>query len=93
MGYTLIRTAPSDEQGMPSEPGAINGGMFSRQPDIASPVVTVEVADMDAALAEVQELGGTVVRGKEAVGDMASPAYFTDSKGNPLGLWQLASSS
>ncbi len=90
MGYTLIKTAVTDERGMPSEPGAINGGMFARQPDITGPVVTVDVDDLDAALVKVAELGGAVVRGKEAVGDMGFAAYFTDSEGNLLGLWQTA---
>lgn len=92
MGYTILGTAPTDEQGRPSEPGAINGGMFARQPDLATPVVTIEVADLDAALAKVEELGGTVVRPKTAVGDMGFAGYFSDTEGNVLGLWQVASS-
>ena len=91
MGYTIITTTPTDDQGMPSEPGAINGGMFSRVADIATPVITVDVADMDAALARVEALGGQVVRGKEPVGDMGFAAYFTDTEGNLMGLWQTAS--
>jgi predicted enzyme related to lactoylglutathione lyase len=91
MGYTIIMTTPTDDQGMPSEPGAINGGMFTRVADIATPVITVDVADMDAALARVEALGGQVVRGKEPVGDMGFAAYFTDTEGNLMGLWQTAS--
>lgn len=91
MSYTLVRTAPSDEQGMPSEPGAINGGMFRRQDALTTPVITIDVADLNAALAKVEEMGGTVVRGKEAVGDMGFAGYFTDTEGNLLGLWQSAS--
>ncbi len=90
MGYTILATTPTDERGMPAEPGAINGGMFAREPDISTPIVTIDVDDMDAALAKVQELGGAVVRGREAVGDMGFAAYFTDSEGNLMGLWQLA---
>ena len=90
MGYTIITTTPTDDQGMPSEPGAINGGMFTREADIATPVITVDVADMDAALARVEALGGQVVRGKEPVGDMGFAAYFTDTEGNLMGLWQTA---
>ena len=92
MGYTLVTTTATDDQGMPAEPGAINGGMFTRQADIATPVITVDVADMDAALAKVEELGGQVVRGKEPVGEMGFAAYFTDTEGNLMGLWQTASS-
>ena len=29
MGYTMVGTTPTGENGMPSEPGSINGGMFA----------------------------------------------------------------
>ncbi|CAN5821591.1 VOC family protein [soil metagenome] len=90
MGYTLMNTTPADDQGIPSELGAINGGMFVREPDLVSPVITIEVADLDAALARVQELGGSVVRGKAAVGEMGFAGYFKDPEGNVLGLWENA---
>jgi predicted enzyme related to lactoylglutathione lyase len=56
-------------------------------------VVTIDVDDIDAALTKVGELGGKVVRAKMSVGDMGFAAYFTDSEGNLLGLWQTAPSA
>ena len=91
MGYTMVGTTPTDEQGMPSEPGAINGGMFARVEDVATPVITIDVDDIDAALAKVESLGGATVRASEPVGDMGFSAYFRDSEGNLMGLWQTAS--
>lgn len=88
MEYTIVRTAPTNEQGIPSEPGAINGGMLRRQGDITSPVVTIDVDDMDTALETVQSRGGSVVIGKQPVEDMGFAAYFTDTEGNLMGLWQ-----
>jgi len=32
MGYTIVCTTPTDDQGMPTEPGSINGGMLARGP-------------------------------------------------------------
>ncbi len=90
MGYTMISTTPTDEQGRPAEPGAINGGMFVREADLTTPMITIDVADLDAALAKVEELGGSVVRPKFPVGDMGFAGYFRDSEGNLLGLWQSA---
>lgn len=90
MGYTTITTTPTDEQGRPAEPGAINGGMFVREADLTTPMITIDVADLDAALAKVEELGGSVVRPKFPVGDMGFAGYFRDSEGNLLGLWQSA---
>lgn len=87
MGYTLVSTTPSTESG-PSEPGAINGGMLARQAPITAPVVTIEVEDIDQALARIEGLGGRTVRGRMPIGDMGFAAYFADTEGNVVGLWQ-----
>jgi len=34
--------------------------------------------------------GGKVIRPKMAVGDMGFAAYFKDSEGNVIGLWENA---
>ena len=89
-GYTLVMTGPSGEQG-PTEPGFINGGMLSR--DMAAtrhPVVVVDVPSIDETLQRVPELGGSVVAGKTAVGEMGFAAYVTDPEGNVVGLWETA---
>ncbi len=90
MGYTLVTTGPSSQETGPSEPGFINGGMLQRQTPITSPVLVIDVPDIDATLSTIGELGGSTVRGKEPVGDMGFAAYFTDSEGNLVGLWQSA---
>lgn len=90
MGYTMVSTVPTDDQGRPTEPGGINGGMMKRESPVSAPVITVDVDDMDAALAKVESLGGTTVIGKQAVADMGFSAYFKDSEGNLMGLWQTA---
>jgi predicted enzyme related to lactoylglutathione lyase len=90
MGYTLLGTTPADEHGRPRNPGAINGGMLQRQEPITAPVITVHVADIEAALRAVASLGGAVVRGAQAVGTMGTAAYVRDTEGNVIGLWQPA---
>ena len=89
MKYVLATTGPSD-QGPPSEPGFINGGLLERSEAIAAPVLTVEVDDIEATLAQVEERGGATVSTKQAVGEMGFAAYFTDPEGNLMGLWQNA---
>lgn len=92
MGYTLAMSGPVTDQGMPSEPGFINGGMFDRSAGpFSGPVLIVDVASVDDALATVEKLGGSTVRPKHAVGDMGFAAYFHDPEGNLLGLWETAS--
>jgi predicted enzyme related to lactoylglutathione lyase len=87
MRYVLTTTGPS-EQGPPSEPGFINGGLLERGLPVAGPVVVMEVADIDASLEEIERLGGATVSGKQPVGEMGFSAYFRDTEGNLMGLWQ-----
>jgi uncharacterized protein len=90
MSYTMVSTGPSGDQG-PTEPGFINGGMFDRS-DNGAPgaVVVIDVDDIDAALATVTELGGESLVGRTPVGEMGWSAYFKDTEGNLVGLWQTA---
>ena len=90
MGYTMVSTTATDEQGAPSEPGAINGGMMQRQEALSTPVITVDVDDIDKALEMIGTLGGSTVQPKTSVMDMGFSAYFRDSEGNLMGLWQSA---
>ncbi len=88
--YNSVSTGPITEEGMPSEPGFIGGGMLRRQDPVRSPVITLDVGDIETTLADVEKNGGSTVQGKEAVGDMGFSAYFTDSEGNVMGLWETA---
>lgn len=90
MDYTMVITSPTDERGMPSQPGSINGGMFQRNPQLGTPVITIDVEDIDATLRKVEELGGSTVMAKQPVGEMGFIGYFRDSEGNVMGLWQNA---
>lgn len=91
MSYTIVTTGPVTEQGASSEPGFINGGMLDRSQSLSGgTVVVVDVEDIDAALAKVESLGGSTVQAKMPVGDMGFAAYFKDSEGNVVGLWQTA---
>jgi predicted enzyme related to lactoylglutathione lyase len=91
MGYTLVTTGPSSQETGPTEPGYINGGMLQRESPITSPVLVIDVDDIEATLTTIGELGGSTVRGKEPVGEMGFAAYFIDSEGNLAGLWETAS--
>jgi predicted enzyme related to lactoylglutathione lyase len=91
MPYTLVRTVPVDERQMPTEPGAINGGMMQRSSDVSSPVLTIEVDSVGDALKRVEDAGGGVVQSRQEIPGMGAFAYFKDSEGNTLGLWESAS--
>ena len=42
---------------------------------------------------KIQSLGGVPVGEKTAVGEMGFAAYFKDTEGNVMGLWETASPS
>jgi len=87
--YWSIGTTPSDKNGRPTSPGAVNGGMGKKGQMAPNQVtVTISVADIDAALANVKKLGGKVTGKKMPVGDMGFSAYFEDTEGNVIGLFQ-----
>ena len=88
MPYVLANTVDVDESMTPVTPGAINGGMAQRGGPITAPVLTIEVDDIDDALANVTKHGGSVVQEREAVGTMGFTGYFADPEGNVVGLWQ-----
>ena len=54
MGYTMVSTTPTDDQGAPTDPGAINGGMFKREGPLSTPVITIDVDDIDKALETIE---------------------------------------
>ena len=87
--YTMVTTGPTGEQG-PSEPGFINGGMGPRSGPEDHPRVVVDVDSIEQTLEAVQAHGGDVALGRQPVGDMGFTAYFTDTEGNLVGLWENA---
>ena len=93
MAYTMATSGPTTDQGMPSEPGFINGGLFPREEGpLRGPVVVVDVASIDTTLKRIEELGGSTVVARQPVGEMGFVAYFGDPEGNVVGLWENAAS-
>jgi uncharacterized protein len=93
MDYTMVMTGPMSEDGSPTEPGYINGGMLDRKDAAApAPVVVLGVDDIDKTLAQVESAGGSTVTPRSPVGDMGFAAYVRDPEGNVVGLWENAAS-
>jgi uncharacterized protein len=89
--YTIAMTTPIDSQTQrPTEPGAINGGMMERSSDTPSPVITIEVEGIDDSLKKIEAGGGSTVTPRTEIPGMGAFAYFTDSEGNVMGLWETA---
>lgn len=90
MDYTMVSTGPVDEKGMPKAPGFIGGGIVPRAGTLEHPVVTITVDEIEDAIRRIEENGGKILQGKKPVGDgsMGWMAYFKDSEGNTVGLYQ-----
>lgn len=88
IGYIGAMTTPAGEDGMPKDPGAINGGIFERTKDQPNPVITIDVESIDDFLKKIEAAGGHVVSPKGEVPGMGFYAYFIDSEGNVMGLWE-----
>ena len=87
--YTIAMTTPIDEQSqMPTEPGAINGGLMQRADHTPSPVITIGVEAIDDALGQIEGRGGSVVTPRTPIPGMGAFAYFKDPEGNVMGLWE-----
>ena len=91
MNYTIAMTGPSGDQG-PSEAGFINGGLMQRQDDYKAPNIVIDVDNIEDALKAVDDAGGTAVQERMPVGDMGFAAYFRDTEGNVIGLWETKTS-
>ena len=67
---------------MPTDPGAINGGMTKRDNKVKSTVITVDVADIESSLMSIEKIGGKIVRNKQPVADIGFTAYYKDTEGH-----------
>ena len=89
LDYTIAMTTPIDQQTqIPLEPGAINGGLMKRSAETPAPVVTVDVESIDISLKEIEAAGGSTVRERTEIPGMGAFAYFKDTEGNVVGLWE-----
>ena len=87
--YTSLVTTPTDENTqLPTEPGAINGGMMQRDETTPAPVLTIDVDAIDDTLKEIEASGGVTVAPRTAIPGMGAFAYFKDPEGNVVGLWE-----
>ena len=86
MEYWMVLTGPD------SSPG-INGGLLRRQGEIDGQAViayvcTIDVADIDAAIAAAEANGGTLALAKMEIPGVGWLAYYKDTEGNIFGMMQ-----
>ena len=87
--YARLLTIRIDEKIKLPRPFEVNGAIIKRTKEIATPVVTITVNDMDDTLKRIEKEGGKIFVGKKEFGDRGYTAYFKDTEGNVMGLWQI----
>ena len=70
-----------------SEPG-INGGMMRRPEPSASTTIVMQVSSVDEYTERITSSGGTTTVPKFAIPGLGYAAYFIDTEGNQIGIFQ-----
>lgn len=83
--YTgVITTAAGAQNG----PGGIDGAIVDRDEIHEASVITIEVPDIEAHADRIEAAGGTMVSTRASVPELGYAAYFEDTEGTVLGLWE-----
>ena len=87
--YVLAMTTELDANG-PKNPGAINGGFFTKDNNRPAqyPSVVISVDDIKAAMKKVDDLGGEVLGEPVEIPGIGQYVSFFDTEGNRVSLMQ-----
>lgn len=88
MNYVMAGSVELDEENLPKERGAINGGLFQRPSEAPHPTVYIGVASVDAALRKVESAGGRVITPRTPIPGMGAFARVADTEGNVIGVFE-----
>ncbi len=86
--YVLAHTAETGENGMPKNPGNINGGFYEKSAENPHPSVVIAVDDIRAAMQKVTDAGGKTHGEPMAIQGIGTYIAITDTEGNRVGLLQ-----
>jgi uncharacterized protein len=87
--YVLATTTETDESG-PKQPGAINGGFFTKSDDMPAqyPSVVIAVDDIREAMGKVAKAGGKVLGDPMEIPGVGQYVSFFDTEGNRVSMLQ-----
>ena len=89
MDYWMAMTCECDQNMMPKESGAINGGLLKRDESGKTPVLVIDVPNIEDHLKKIESAGGKIVMPTMKVGDFGLYARISDTEGNVIGVWQM----
>lgn len=92
--YMLATTTENGENGMPKNPGAINGGFYEKSKGMPNkPSLVIAVDDIEESIEMVNQNGGKVLGEVDEIPEVGKFVYFEDTEGNITGLMQPISMS
>lgn len=87
--YVLVTTTENGENGMPKNPGAINGGFYGKTEGMPNrPSLVIAVDDIHSYIKMVKENGGKVLGEPSMIPGVGQFVYFEDTEGNVTGMLQ-----
>jgi hypothetical protein len=88
--YVMVSTTDTDANGMPQSPGAINGGFYTKGPEMPPqyPSVVISVDDLQEAIRNVKAANGTILGNPDDIPGVGKYVAFTDTEGNRVGMLQ-----
>ena len=88
-GWTLAQWGPVEYWTTPAGDGeGIGGALTKRSPDSPSLMFYLSVDDIDAALAKVEAAGGARLSERMPIPGTGWMAFFQDTEGNRVGIFQ-----
>ena len=79
--YWLVTSGPEEEPG-------INGALGARGENFTVPMFVIGVDDIDESIAAAESAGGRIVVGKNPIPGVGWSAYFLDTEGNQVGVFE-----
>ena len=89
--YIRLLTIRVDSKYSSPRPFEVNGAIIKRDKMVTTPLVTISVDGMDSKIKKISDEGGKILVGKTEFGNRGYTAYFKDTEGNVMGLWQVRS--
>jgi len=88
--YVLVSTTPTDSNGRPTSPGAINGGIYQKTNDPISnhPSVVIAVDDINDSIENIKNSGGKILGEVQEIPGIGKYISFLDTEGNRVGMLQ-----
>jgi predicted enzyme related to lactoylglutathione lyase len=88
--YVVVNTTECDVKGRPKEPGAINGGFYTRKADWPDqyPSVVIAVENIKESMKDVTQAGGEILGEPMEIPGVGQYVSFKDTEGNRVSLLQ-----